>query len=419
MRPWRRPILVSIVIFVALLLSAWAAATALAAREWKIGPEGSSNSLEELGLANETVSVSLATGTELSLEGKVLGVELLLRAGTVEGIETKIIKGGTDSGKLKLSMLSVTKPAKCSAPAITTAALKTELVEVGGVLYDKFSAASGEILATITLTGAECALAETSINLKGTVFGEVEPLGVQLVGWPLRFSKAINTAAGGSLKLGVEPASMTANLQFKLSGGKAGDAMGAGPAIPTTRLCKKLETPCKAAETYPANTELEGKGKSVVQLTIAAVPPVPVTITCTEAGFTAKSAEEVGKPRLGVTLNGVSFAKCAAEPGGGACGMSGNGGLAGSIEYTNNGSGLWDFPAKFRFKCALPAPQNEVVCELVEGTPALAVTGGAPANVTGSKKLLTRIVGGVNCPSVVEWTPSYSVNKPNPLFVAE
>ncbi len=181
--------------------------------------------LIDKGISEETVTPAVKAGTEFTFESKILGSEFVLKAKKLNGESTKIVAGGTGSGVFSFSELSVSKPAGCTATSpLKTNSLKTELVEVKGTLYNKFAPASGETLANVVITG--CAIAG-SYPLKGTVYGQAEPIFTELTAEPLTFSKAINEAAGGSLTLGKEAATMAGAATYSLSGGNSGQKFGA------------------------------------------------------------------------------------------------------------------------------------------------------------------------------------------------
>ncbi|MCW2982184.1 MAG: hypothetical protein JWO14_3911 [Solirubrobacterales bacterium] len=213
--------IISLAAMAALMISAVAAASA-SAHTWKIAGTSLSGS--------NGVTAELASGTHATLTGTLLGQEFVLDAGHLTSEEGKITQNGTvaeDSGKLIFSELTVTKPANCSVTSpIKTKALKTELVAHTGSThaFDKFAPASGEVFATIEVTG--CSV-EGLYNVKGTTYGEAETWGNELVAQPLAFSPAINTTLGGALTLGSNAATLTASGLNHLSGTNVGKVFGA------------------------------------------------------------------------------------------------------------------------------------------------------------------------------------------------
>jgi hypothetical protein len=152
----------------------------------------------------------------------------------VECVGCKIENSGgvaVGSGKLKFEEVSVLKPAGCSVAA--TIETRPLLVQVDWMAaassepnYVKLTPAAGEATewATIEITG--CAL-ETTILLKGSAFGQTQnATGTEAVEQEVRFSDAINKAAGGTLHVGSKSAVLAASVQFEMSGAKAGTAFG-------------------------------------------------------------------------------------------------------------------------------------------------------------------------------------------------
>ena len=188
-----------------------------------------------------------APGTELSgsetVSAEQLGVatfkttvaatEIVIKATGVECVECKIENSAgkaVGSGKLKFLGVTVEKPAGCSvASTITTKALSIQADwMIGATNYVKFFPTAGEEagFATIELTGASCAI-KTAIIPKGSVFTQsVNPTGTLASPQQIASSATINSTAGGSLHVGTETASLTAETKFKLSGAKAGQTFG-------------------------------------------------------------------------------------------------------------------------------------------------------------------------------------------------
>jgi hypothetical protein len=96
---------------------------------------------------------------------------------------------------------------------------------IGSTVYVKFTPTAGETkeFATVAITG--CSLATTLVP-KGSVFVEAaKHTGEYAVEQEVHSSEAINTTAGGSLKVGTKTASLTGSALFKL---KSGSAFGVG-----------------------------------------------------------------------------------------------------------------------------------------------------------------------------------------------
>jgi len=189
--------------------------------EWAIGE----STMYGKGLATESVSYAQKSETEFTLEGKLLGIVVVIKAKKLSSESAQIVEAGTDSGTLVFSELSVTKPSGCSITSpLKTKALKTELAEVKGTPYDKFMPAEGSTVASIVISG--CAITG-SYSLTGSFYGQVEPLTTELSSQPVTFSKAINEAAGGALFFGKEPVSLGGQATYSLSGENSGEKFGA------------------------------------------------------------------------------------------------------------------------------------------------------------------------------------------------
>lgn len=188
--------------------------------EWMVA----GSAMVDKGLSSETVNIAQKSSTEFTLEGKVIGIAIVIKAKKLSSESGKIIPGGGGSGVLSFSELTVTKPAGCAATSpLKSKSLKTELAESSGTLYDKFVPAEGETLANVVITG--CVIAGT-YSVNGSVYAQTEPIYTELSSQPLTFSKAINEAAGGSMTIAKEPATLTGEATFSLSGTYSGQKFG-------------------------------------------------------------------------------------------------------------------------------------------------------------------------------------------------
>jgi hypothetical protein len=173
-------------------------------------------------LANgEKREVAISQTGTFTLVGKLLGqkVEITWKHLKCNGTCVVTQNGSTVTmtGQVEFTESVVDEPASCGVTNFLTGIL-------GGVIANAISkwawrllpAAGGETLGTLKLTG--CALAG-SYPLKGVLYGETSSPGIELVSQPLAFSSAINTAFGGSLKLGTEAATLTGAATGKLTAG--------------------------------------------------------------------------------------------------------------------------------------------------------------------------------------------------------
>ncbi len=126
------------------------------------------------------------------------------------------------SGKLKLTGITVNTPASCaiSGGSVTTVALTGKIQMEGSTTYLLLAPSTGTTLSTLTLvkgTGA-CAISGSYI-LSGNDFGRFNPTGYSAASQPVVFSGAINSTAGGELKLGSKLAALSGVLRIALSSG--------------------------------------------------------------------------------------------------------------------------------------------------------------------------------------------------------
>lgn len=146
----------------------------------------------------------------------VAGTNYELQATSIECVGCTIENSGgvaIGGGKLKFMGVTVKKPAGCHvASEIETATLSLSADWMATTNYWKFVPMAGETheWAKFQITG--CA-SETTMIAKGSVFVEAaNATGTQATLDELRSSPAINSAAGGSFKVGVENATLTGTL---------------------------------------------------------------------------------------------------------------------------------------------------------------------------------------------------------------
>lgn len=124
-------------------------------------------------------------------------------------------------GSLRFTGVSVVTPANCAIEGgvLETAELASRVYMEGTKALMRFAPASGTTFAKFSLTkgtGA-CAIAGT-YSIGGSLFGEmVNATGVSATSQNLKFSGAINSAAGGALTLGPKPLVITAEFTSKLA----------------------------------------------------------------------------------------------------------------------------------------------------------------------------------------------------------
>lgn len=205
------------------------------------------------------------------------GTAFAAHATGVECIECQITNkavGGSGSGRLKFTGVSVETPVNCVLPStITTPSLSFYArYEEGGAELVEFIPTLGKNTAFITLEITKCGLASTW-NVEGNLFGKFSKApGVQAASQPVMFSPAINSAAEGTFHIANEIASLTATENFKAGGTYIGLAPG-GVALP--------EATQTAAKWYTGATEA-----GVTEL----------------AGSQAVAAEQIGRSTLTATI---------------------------------------------------------------------------------------------------------------------
>jgi hypothetical protein len=188
----------------------------------------------------------------------------------------------------------------------------------------------------------------------------------------------------------------------------------AGSASANTVLCEHEEgksAPAICETPYAGGTAIEGKStKTVLESSLG-------TVTCTESVSKGKTSEESGNPLKG-KIESLTFSKCTL--GTTSCTATSvhlpynaavthtEGTFNGIMKVTNGGTG---------------APGATVVCGSLinctftaEGIE-LDALGGNPGSIVANKETLGHEAGLI-CPTTATWTATYTVNTPNPVFVA-
>jgi hypothetical protein len=171
--------------------------------------------------------------------------------------------------------------------------------------------------------------------------------------------------------------------------------LGAGTASATV-LCKNAT----CTEDYPSGTEIEAtlSGSAILETTGGTVLD-----TCTGGKVSGKTSSTSGTPLTGA-ISALTWEGCTKTTK-----TLTNGSLA--IEHTSGVDGT------------LSATGTEVTVNTIFGScvfgPVGSLTlgtlkGGAPATLT-INTIIPRISGP--CPSEARWTASYTVTKPNPLYI--
>ncbi len=161
------------------------------------------------------------------------GFALKLSGTGISCVECTIENSGGSAighGKLRFTGVTVVEPSTCSvASTLTTNELKLlNSYRIGTARYILFEPSTGPEngFITMSLAGASCPI-KTAIIPKGTVFVKAQnAAGVYAVEQQVNSSPAINSAAGGTLHVGEESASLTGEVAFDLIGEHEGQEFG-------------------------------------------------------------------------------------------------------------------------------------------------------------------------------------------------
>jgi hypothetical protein len=175
---------------------------------------------------SETVKAEQVGGGTL-----VTGTSVVLHTTGVECVNCKIENSGgiaIGSGQLKFTGVTVEKPARCTTSASITTKPLTWQADwmIGTANYWRFAPSNAETVLTFELGGAECSSPGIFSHLGSVFMQTANATGVQAVTQQVNSSPTINSEAGGTTHFGTEPASLTATINFTLSGAKAGTAFG-------------------------------------------------------------------------------------------------------------------------------------------------------------------------------------------------
>ena len=177
------------------------------------------------GQSGTASAVNTTTGT---LTSKVLGSPFKITSSKLSSEEGKLTQTASAAqltGKLIFGGLTVVEPSGCK----TTETIKTTSLvgtaQMGNTeatkefVYVKLAPASGEVFATITLSG--CAAAG-SYQAKGTDYVKAaNATGVAATSQEGTTSGEINASQGGELKLGPEKATLEGSLKVSLASGES------------------------------------------------------------------------------------------------------------------------------------------------------------------------------------------------------
>jgi hypothetical protein len=207
----------------AVLAMAGIAASAAVAHEWSIG----GSTLTKLGLPSEALTIP--SGIELHFASTIGGQEFKWVCGGVgKTSEAAIKQGGKGRFNIAFNGCVFEDKHECPMAPLASIPLSGELIEVGGVLYEKFSAESGENLFGFKFgSGTMCTQIEGKWWIQGSVAARVSNAKLSTVEHSLEFSNAINVAAGAKVHFGTNPASFTGSFSQALAGGNSGKTWAA------------------------------------------------------------------------------------------------------------------------------------------------------------------------------------------------
>jgi hypothetical protein len=194
-------------ILAVLAVGAIASASASAAGQWWVSAAKFSGT--------EEITAHLKVGTKSVLTSKLPGGEEVELVSPKISIKKADIFNNNKDLAEEITFLETTlaKPVGCvlSSPSVVVRPVVTELVVVGGKVYDLFTPKAGAEFVTLTLTG--CA-GEGKYKVTGQARCEVQEPNVEAENKLCLFNAAAAGAIG--LKFGTEPATLTAETEFLL-----------------------------------------------------------------------------------------------------------------------------------------------------------------------------------------------------------
>ena len=174
-----------------------------------------------------------------------------------------------------------------------------------------------------------------------------------------------------------------------------------------TRLCKKAESPCSEANTYPYGTMLESEASKIEILTTA------FNISCSTTKLSGKTTA-LGAEPLPFGSIGFSSEKCG-SPSVGPCTVGLTGSPTIQLAFINSTEAFMPFLLDLQLVCK---PSVTIECTYRMSGPNLVVFhGGEPATFAFNGVLLELVSTNGWCPtSPGEFYGSFSVKSPKPLY---
>jgi hypothetical protein len=158
------------------------------------------------------------TGSGFTIVSTVLGSPTQIQCSSAS-TSGSIVGGGTGTSTIGLSGCSVSQPSGCSLASPLSLSGNLELVEVSGVLFQKF-VSSGEGFGNVEFTGAACPFAGIVASLKGSFAGR-ELSSAMAANHSVSFNKEKSGWPAVELKLGKAAATIGGEVTQHLSGSQA------------------------------------------------------------------------------------------------------------------------------------------------------------------------------------------------------
>jgi hypothetical protein len=378
----------------------------LAQAEWLAKGE----TFEEAGVKEEGI-----TGSGGAFKFTVATLSVTYKCNKVSSTG-KVIQGGTDKETLKFTECKVfnSKEVELKACPIVepiTFEAKTELVEVEGIVYDKFTPANEKSFGTIKFKSEECSIG-TEVVVSGSTAAQLKE--EELIEQPFTFSEKATSATKTGLLFGKNAATIEGTLTQALSETKKGTEWQG--AVVTTALCRTnaLMT-CAGAEIFArfsaVESALEGAGKAVLKLVGTTLQP-----ECNKSILNSETLTKRAQPVLLKVLN-FTLEECNE-----ACTVTEStiGPAASAVraiqgEFPNGN--LTFAKIKIKLVCGGLVPRTCVYeqTNLVEK-----MLGGMNAKIKVNEAEITRTSGmAAVCGSEAKWTGNYLVSAVAPLYVTK
>jgi hypothetical protein len=187
--------------------------------------------------------------------------------------------------------------------------------------------------------------------------------------------------------------------------------------VDSAKLCEVNETKCELANTYESGTFLEGSATNSLFKAGAGANP---EITCTAATITGKTTDLVGHPLLPASIETLSFSGCVEKGTAKACSVAA---LSTPYNAWFGVSVISRMKTFIRLRVICNERAQKFNCDYSDyarGT-IFATTGGSPASLeipaaipmSFSKLIRT---GEENCTGTLQWSVTFTLTKPKPVW---